>query len=324
MSESHIEMPADRPAARASVRSGLAAAMTLALAQLAQPAAAAPVTFDGWSVSNGTIDTTTSCSATGVTCTTLVQDDGFLQQEVTTPEGRYYRTIITDTGATGAPADLGFTEENFIPVNGTLGTQISDKQAIRDSGSNFNSVSHIERAPVLDNDGNLIDMFSMQVSQTMNEGPFSNEFELAQYSAEGHPTLGPVSGRSLDINQAMVFSDDEDPFVHMQEFDHRQRSGWKPELVEGVLTVAPVTPAGSMDLSHGDLIWNEGDPVTSTWFAQVDESEETGNFSYQKVGRTDPDTDAKTSTSLMLLDPPAPIDPFDWDADTFGTAPSAP
>ena len=64
------------------------------------PAAGQPP-FNQWNVSQGTIDASAGCNAPGVTCTVLAQDQGMLQQKVTTADGSFIQMIVTEADATG-------------------------------------------------------------------------------------------------------------------------------------------------------------------------------------------------------------------------------
>ena len=98
----------------------------------AQSLAGGPVPFNQWSVSNGVIDASATCNASGVSCTLLAQDNGLLQQQVNTASGSYIQLIVTDTDASGTAESLGFVTENFIPTNSLTAWDINGQQIIRD------------------------------------------------------------------------------------------------------------------------------------------------------------------------------------------------
>jgi hypothetical protein len=133
-----------------------------------------PVQYGGWEVVDGAIDTSASCSG-GVTCSTLVDSNGMLYQQVTAGGFNYFRTIITEANATGSPDAgfndpdsefLAFSDESFVafsfydaagnPVNGVpplteynsfaVPQGITDRQIIRDPLDNFVATSEVQRA----------------------------------------------------------------------------------------------------------------------------------------------------------------------------------
>lgn len=87
-------------------------------------AAGAPGGFDNWTVNaTGVISATATgiCTTAGTVCTSVVNGDGFLQQQVTLSDGtRYIRTMIAEgfDTAGGSLANLKFASEDFVRMGG--------------------------------------------------------------------------------------------------------------------------------------------------------------------------------------------------------------
>jgi hypothetical protein len=101
--------------------------------------AAAPISFDQWTVTGGAVsigdlDTVTAgtqdCPA-GWTCGTAITGDGFYQRQVTDGGGiDYFQTIITDKGVTGTggAGNLNFSDESFVRTGNVSG--LANKSAV--------------------------------------------------------------------------------------------------------------------------------------------------------------------------------------------------
>ena len=279
--------------------------------------AATPVAFDGWSVNNGVIDASSSCS-NGVTCNTLVQDDGFLYQEVVTPQGSFYRTIITEEGATGNAASLSFADETFIPFNNLTGVDISNKQAIRDPASGFESTAVIDRDPFINGAGDLVNPMVIDIDQTLAVDGFLSEFHLLQNDA----VVGTESyfGKSMDIVQSMTQPTENSSDGFQSGFDLREREGWQLSEQNNELVLDPFTPAGSMTLGGTQVDWEEGDRVRSTWIASLNDEVSAQGFAAQKIENLS----TGVSAHEVNIDAGTVIDPFAWNENTFGAPPSLP
>ena len=123
-----------------------------------------PVPFNQWTVNNGIIDTSATCTTPGVNCTVLAQDDGFLQQQVVTDGGSYVQMILTDPGASGTPDTLAFTTENFVPDKNLSGFDIANRQLIRDVPKGFEQIAQIDRAPFEDPNGGLVNLIHVDLT----------------------------------------------------------------------------------------------------------------------------------------------------------------
>ncbi|MDH5219456.1 MAG: hypothetical protein OEX19_17250 [Gammaproteobacteria bacterium] len=196
-----------------------------------------PVAYDEWSVIGGTIDTSLSCSATGVACDTLVSDKGMLYQQVTTGAGAFLRLIITERDATGdpnAPVNdpdaLAFSDESFIPFSlydsaGNAGPLppaynsfgapqgIADKQSIKDTVDNFVATTEVQRGNLrqLSTDGvyggvseggvSADEMFTVKIDQSFSNAEISSDFSYTGYTqfATGFTMADPVTGKTFVV-----------------------------------------------------------------------------------------------------------------------------
>ena len=273
------------------------------------------VVYDGWSSNNGIIDTSASCSVTGISCTTLAEDNGFLQQQVVNHHGTYIRTILIENGATGDSSSLGFASETFIPQDNKTGFDINTKQVIRDINEGFESTAVIERNPFNNQNDDLVDLLNVELTQTLSNNDFSSNFKLDKYEAEISDGSS-YSGRSLDISQLIV----DDTTGAKGAFDYREREGAVLSNVDNQLDVDPFTKNGNLTLGSETFVWNEGDHLKSIWVAQVTDSELSDPFAYQSIENVDVGVGIKThSFSEENI-----IDPFDWDETTLGQAPTLP
>ncbi len=101
-------------------------------------AAGAPGGFDNWTVNGSGVVTATTgvCAIVGTTCATVVNGNGFLQQEVTMSDGtRYVRTMIAEGYATagGSLANLTFASEDFVRMGGAaqgLASKMNIKEGV--------------------------------------------------------------------------------------------------------------------------------------------------------------------------------------------------
>ena len=102
----------------------------------------APLSFDQYSATNGTItDTSVECSVGGWTCVSLdATSNGMLMQQVTDPGSgmSFIRTIVVEEGANGTTAaGLGFWQETQTYASGVLNNNIALAQGINDGGMDF-------------------------------------------------------------------------------------------------------------------------------------------------------------------------------------------
>ncbi len=298
----------------------LSSLLVMSTAQADRP----PVAFDGWRVNDGTIDTSASCSG-AVRCTTLVQDKGFIQQQLDTPEGRFIRTIITDPAATGTPATLGFADENLVPVDNAGGQAIDFKQTIRDPAQAFESISRYDRHAFTDQAGNAILLSTMDIQQRIDDpSGLASDFRLRQDITGINEQAAVYTARRLDIDQRLPLGDAADPFASETRFAYRERGGWQAafDAQTAVLDVTPVTRSGSLALGGDTVTWRDGETIATTWVAARDRNLANSGFSAQNVENRDQGTRANvTATGLPENEL---IDPFAWDETNLGPAPGLP
>ena len=308
--------------------------------------AAAPVAYDGWSVVGGTIDTTASCTAPGVSCTNLVSDPGMVYEEVTSGGSKFLRLILTDQTASGAPNQLSFTTETFIPY-----AQLSDplppgsiahyqgiaaKQVVRDSVDGFEGVTEIQRANMrqLGSTG-ADDMFTIKLNQNFANPEISSAFAHTSYTqfSSGGTTIDSdqVIGRITDIQQSNDVGGTDNPGAS-QLFVQRTRDGVKGNSTftfpGGYFVSAPITTAGSMNVSAASAVpgapvtWINKADISTTWIVQDSNVSTVPGIAiaYQNVKNND----ALTEDVMREFDAPVgTADPFAWEVN-FGTAPTFP
>lgn len=316
------------------VTAGFAAFCTPALV-----AAAPPVAYDGWTVTpGGMVDSSSSCTAPGVSCTTLFADTGFLYEEVTTSEYSYLRLILTEPSASGAPGTLNFTNETFIPFalegSGIL-QGMATKQVIRDPLEDFVATAEIQRSDLRRNSVLPEDTFNVKLGQSIIDAEMTSDFSYRNYTeypswyvpGAATPDSNNVMGEILDIAQDILVGEAGDT-SKKQVVDYRKRNGYlgySPSVWWGVRE--PISTAGAVTLDGTTVSWTDAQDVTSLWVVQSSNvipapgvvTADVG-MAYQRVENRD---DA-TSAEELVLDVPQPLSPFDWDAATFDVAPSFP
>lgn len=307
-------------------------ALTAALFTPGLALAAPPVAYDGWAASNGTIDTSASCGQGSVTCRTLAEDNGFLQQEVDTGTSKYIRIVMSDADATGNASQLNFASESYIPFavsDPTIQQQeqgLASRQVIRDTANGFESVSEVQKGD-FKHIGTTVasEMYNVKLSQHVFDADMDSTFSFTNYTqgalspAENSPDTSLVVGFRTDISQT-VFTGTPGDTTQRSVFDFRQRSGrqdrglfWPPS--------SDLVTAGSETLNGTQVSWANRDNITSTWIAQSDNvNPGMVALTYQSVENVTTGAQA----SQYGLDIPEPANPFSWNAANFGTAPSLP
>jgi len=242
-----------------------------------------PVPYDNWSVSNGAIDTSTSCGAAGVTCKTIATDNGFIYEEVKTDVYTFLRLILSEEDASGNPVDLSFTNETYTPfaiVNRGIAQGAATKQVVRDAASEFELISEVQKGNMR---GLLAttaeEMFTTKIDQSFAKGvvdaEFSSGFKFTNYTnfmaaQATNPDTNIERGRILEITQDVLVGEPGDA-TKKQEFVHSQTKGYAGNSSStfnfapdaGVLPVefmvgglyntganSPITQAGSMTMPN--------------------------------------------------------------------------
>ncbi len=310
------------------------------------------VNFNGWSANAGAIDTTASCSAAGITCTTQVQDNGFLIEKVETADYTYLRFVITDPNATGATSDLEFSAETFLPFAFNAGPTagisqgISSLQVIREAATGFESTAELQRSmmrlenpAMIDNTTVLEptppeDMYSIKLSQTITdeENGYADTFDYLGYTAFATlPNMNPDSdvtiGRAMEITQQVAIGESNDPSATKQTFQQKRRMGVSGNSIANPFSNTnyfvegnPLSSANSMTLGDATVTWADGDEIVSNWLVQEDIMSDTTALVHQTIeNKTTGASAVQTDISASL-----PATPFAWEPVNFGTEPSIP
>ena len=329
----------------------------LALSIMAFPAnAVPPIAYDGWTITNGTIDASSLCTGT-ITCQTLTSEDGFLQQKVvdSATNTKFIRMIMTDPGETGDPAltgvsaDLEYTYETYTPVltndecNSAIVVNfgqdcqgVAAKMVIREVAEDFESVSELQRNfPKGLDYPNYADMYNMKLSQSLGSADpdFSNNFLFIKYSKWecqfGFPCdqYGEV-GHILNIDQDVFTGDTATGDTAREAFVYRDMGGFVGRDNTGCTffnQCDPMLTASSMTLDGNTVSWGTSDYISTTWIAETSNDGTQNGINYQIVDNNTTSASA-FERSLAFLDITGPasgtvIDPFDWDANFDATAP---
>lgn len=327
----------------------------LASAALAGP----PVNYNGWDVTaEHAIDTTASCSVAGITCTTMVEDSGFLIQKVETPGSIYMRYIVTDPTATGATSALDFTAETFVPFafnNESITQGIASMQVMRDTAGGFEASAELQRSMMRFSDPSMptfnhevsytdpAEMYTMKLSQKITDAAngYVDTFDYTQYTAFAttpgiNPDSDDVIGRILDIGQKIDIGEAVDPASKQQFFEHKRRMGktGNVDFVPFWITQQnnagnyyynpgdPISKAGSLTLGGDTVSWADGDEIVSNWLVQELVMSDTNVLSHQTIeNRNGPALASETNISAPIT---TPITPFAWNqdaTDNFGPEP---
>lgn len=278
----------------------LVVAVTLALIGQVSRAGSNPVPFNQWTVNHGVIDTSTTCSTPGISCTVLAQDDGFLQQQVVTANGSYVQMILTNPGASGTADTLGFTTENFVPDKNLSGYDIANRQVIRDIPAGMEQIAQIDRAPFEDPDKGLVNLIHVDLTQTMSELNYDADFHLVRHEAT-LPAGEILSGKTIDMHQTSSTVDPYGVRELINTFSNKQSSGDRLSNVDGALLIDPFTPAAELQIDQQSYAIHAGDDIKLTGITQSLTSLPTaGAFELHNYENT---TQALSATGSTIIDP---------------------
>ncbi|MFQ5468743.1 MAG: hypothetical protein ACE5EH_00405 [Gammaproteobacteria bacterium] len=285
--------------------------------------------FTGMTATNGTIS---GCPA-GFTCTELVAGDGFRQSTITDGTDTYIQTVVTDLGAGGTGGatveSLPFSDVSYIKNDGS-GSGMLGKQTVNDPATNFTGATDIASGWAGPGGTGSVITFSQSFSDDngtvgMTTDDFTNSFTLTQ-TGDG---AGNVLGQSMVIDQNVGMGTQASD-TDKQRFMIVAKKGDQLNDGNGTTTTGSLTlPAGST-VPADTVTWNDadaaggGDDVMIAWLGQqVDIGAAPGNnslFGFESVTNRTGGGSSTTTFSLTATDVTA--SPFQWDAATFGVAPT--
>ncbi len=314
-----------------------------------------PVNYNGWSVADGVIDTAASCNTSGISCSTDVQDDGFLIETIETADYTYMRFVVTDPTATGATSDLDFAAETFIPFAFNSGADtgisqgIASLQVMREAATGFESSAELQRAMMrftdtamrtpldkIDEPTPPEDMYSIKLSQTISDptNGYIDSFDYTAYTAFAtfvnvNPDSDEVIGRVMDITQRVDIGEAIDPASKQQFFQQKRRVGVSGNIVTRpsfaqpndfyFVEGTPLSTASDMTLGGDTVSWADGDEIITNWVVQEAILSDSA-LSHQTIeNRT-----TSTFASETDIGASTPVSPFDWDESNFGPTPTLP
>ncbi|MBI3772435.1 MAG: hypothetical protein HY272_07030 [Gammaproteobacteria bacterium] len=276
-----------------------------------------PVQFSNWSVSNGVISA--ACPPGAGVCISSQSSEGMLQRMLRGSDGKdYIQLIITDSNATGTPANLAFASESLVQMGNATKNGIISQMLLRDVGNSM--FGFADRAVVRTGWGDSatqpnIDLeqhFATKIASEYFE--FKNDFAYkANLDANNDRT-----GFWMDIDQTQVGTYNLGRRgASSTGFSSRTDQGMfvRREIAGDMLTSGG-TSTSSKD-GGGSLGWVAGDDIKVTWFGQVfnGPGESQPRFYYQAYDRVN-DTSAPNRSANRDGGP----GPNSWNT-IFGTKP---
>ncbi len=300
--------------------------------------------FDSIVVDMNSTGDLSGCPTGATKCTPLITGEGFLQQEVTFGGDVYIQTVIIDPMAavnTTANTDIGtlaFSDITFIQMAG-VSNGIKGLQTLRDDPNNGTGnlfsgstelligtwAAEVGKANLnvvqdfRDNGGTGVAIGA--TGATLTEDDFVNTFTMGVNLASD----GAVTGKTMDMVQDVGMSDPTvtTPGNDFQRFVIRQRSGDLLSTTGSIVLLPVATSPGS---TGGTVSWAANDDMMVAWLGQRVGLGGLGvsNFGFESATNlTDPAAPIVRSTfSTSITDVTDTNGPFDWDAATFGTAPT--
>lgn len=235
-----------------------------------------PTAYGAWSVSGGTISTTSPCP-TGFTCGAAITGNGFFQRQISDSAGvKYFQTIIAPTGATatsGALGSLAFTDENFVQQQGG-GTGIADQQNVFAPSTtaqpgNFTSTTAINSGWAQGAGENAIDLHQNVTDPgpagTLATNPnFNLDFLLSDASTNNTLPVVTINEQVSLYTPGNVNSNPNDK----QDFYLKQQ---KATALGSVSLTGATDSSGTGSISGGvgSLSYAANDLIQSMWMGQV-------------------------------------------------------
>lgn len=302
-----------------------------------------PIPFGGWSVNSGIV--TAGCAG-GAQCDAPIVIPGMFQREISSSNGRYIQSILTDTGANGLPGTLPFSSESFV-VQGGFSSQSSNQKRINDelvSSTDMTSNSGISvRQEINDPERGFFSDVTLNTGAASVPGKPSMEINqqlLAPFDADmsitsrfsllaNMDTSGNRTGFRLVIDQQL------DGSIAGTSGGWEGSSGWGDGSWGGGsgstsrLTFAHREVAGDMLITSGSasvggtgdrrtsrtdgdtVSWSPGDNVSVVWVGQPE-------FGFQAYDNLSDSRDRITTVSVRNPGP------FSWFDPPFGPKPSLP
>lgn len=295
---------------RAASSVGAAALLLSGASMAASPTGS----FDEWSVSGGTITTTSACP-TGFSCATAVTGEGFFQRQITeTATGNdYFQTIITDKTASGNPGALTFSDESYVRTGNVGG--LADKSHMQEQTVTGTLTETFEGSTELGtgwaNDGtnDVTQIYQAIIADDTADGAedFDAKFWLKQLGQEGAAGKLMRISSQVDIQEATG----ADPGFGTQDFVLVELSGDENPA------------AGTADLgADGSIGWEAEDRIKAIWVGQdmaaiEGVGQEFGFTSYEDF------TSSPELVGSFSLAGGAAVAPIDWDAGVWGSSSAA-
>jgi len=322
--------------------------------------AEAALTFGEWTVTTGGASTgvISGCPTGASGCTTLVQGEGFLQQQVdfaavgATPAVSYIQTIITDPNANAATAGevaaLPYSDESYVQTTGSQ-NGIAGKQTITDANFNFNSSTELytgwaaAEKPVNSSSLNITQSFSDKGTV----GLFGDEFTSSFNLKVDLDAAGQQLGKSMTLGQIVEMGDGNTAnLTDIQQFLIEQRTGTlqaEDNSATGFALAAtsfdnngnPIngtSGSSAIGITGGAATWVPGDDVMIVWLGQKVSADTAGNggisvFGYESISVNPSATSEQfastfstASTGIGTQTAASAALPFNWDQTTFGVA----
>lgn len=231
---------------------------------------AAP-TFGTWAAAGGTI---TGCGA-GWTCTTLVSENGFLQQQVDIGSQTFFQTVVTDSGVTGNQGTLQFAGETFVEqAAGGSGNGVMSKLSVNDvtSGNGMTSSAELQTGNFAGSGaGILVNQAISDNNATSGTGTAANDdFSSTLILDRNLSTTGAVTGTDLRLGQSVGL--DLSTLQSTATFDKTsfalRRVSGDANTFAGTRTAVLPTGQGSTTTLGGTVDWRTSNDVVVTWIGQ--------------------------------------------------------
>ncbi len=300
------------------------------------PWAKAPISFDGFTASNGTISascpTTTLAGAPILGCKETTRDNGMLQREIrvggaTTEAGTYIQFILTDIGVSGdaaahpftaARGSLGFVNEDIVKMN-NRGAGIASHQTIVESRF-LNSTTEdrfiLEQSYLFGWARSGLDPWistTEAVSRLDYSAGPASPVVLFENST-GITSNNSLFATDLKVELAQYVDLGDTVGTGRQAFRFERASGQFQTTTHASSTDPWLLPGGSQG---GTIDWSQGQDISALWLGQSLDSAPKGAFDLLRyTNLTVPQTTRLTTLGLQ-----SSTSPSQWLQQPFGQAP---